>query len=176
MKFIEIPRLYSAHPMYSVDQPVKSLPRWIKEQQKDLGLELNPDFQRGHVWTQEQQEKFIEYLLAGGKTGLDLYFNHPGWMNDFEGDFVCVDGLQRITAIQKFLDNQIKAFGLHYNEFEDPLLTSISIKININDLQEKTDVLKWYLEMNFSGTVHTQDEYARVSEMIDELENPGIKP
>lgn len=27
------------------------------------GLVLNPDFQRGHVWTEEQQIKFVEYLF-----------------------------------------------------------------------------------------------------------------
>lgn len=170
MKFLEIPKLYSASTMYKVDNPIETLPEWIREHQESMGLELNPDFQRGHIWNKEQQIKFIEFILAGGQTGLNLYFNHPGWMNDFKGEFVCVDGLQRITTIQKFIDNQIKAFGLYYNEFEGILPSTFSVKININDLKEKSDVLKWYLEINFSGTVHTEDEYTRVSEMINELE------
>ena len=29
---------------------------------EEMGLELNPDFQRGHVWTEQQQIAFLEYL------------------------------------------------------------------------------------------------------------------
>ena len=33
-----------------------------------MGLQFNPDFQRGHVWTEGQQIAFMEFLLKGGKT------------------------------------------------------------------------------------------------------------
>jgi len=167
MKIQEIPKLYSAMPMYHVDMPIKRLPDWIKEQQEELGLELNPDFQRGYVWTERQQERFVEFMLAGGKTGLELYFNHPGWMGDFEGDFVCVDGLQRITAIDRFLKNEIRVFNHLYKQFDGKIGSTMAIGININQLQSRHAVLNWYLEINFSGTVHGQDEYVRIKDMIE---------
>lgn len=40
----------------------------VEEQQAEAGLNLDPDFQRGHVWTARQQVKFIEFLLRGGRT------------------------------------------------------------------------------------------------------------
>lgn len=42
-------------------------------------VELNPDFQRGNVWTKDQQTKFIESLLANSvsSSGLILHFNSP---------------------------------------------------------------------------------------------------
>jgi hypothetical protein len=70
---------------------------------------MNPDFQRGHVWTEEQQIAYVEYLLKGGMSGRTFYFNKPSWKNkdtiNGYDDFVCVDGLQRTTAIEKFLNN-----------------------------------------------------------------------
>ena len=105
-------------------------------------LQLNPDFQRGHVWTEEQQIKFLEFVLHGGKTGRILYFNNPYWHicrpKTGYTDFVCVDGLQRITAIQRFMRDEIRVFGLLYSEFEgDTDLIRHSMKVNVNDLKTK---------------------------------------
>ena len=39
----------------------------------------------------------------------------PGWNGSIPStqydDLVCVDGLQRITAVLKFMNNEIKIFG-----------------------------------------------------------------
>ena len=42
--------------------------QFIDEHIKEYNLQLNPDFQRGHVWTEEQQIAWIEFFLRGGKT------------------------------------------------------------------------------------------------------------
>lgn len=90
-------------------------------------------------------------------------------MSDYD-DFVCVDGLQRITAIMKFQANQLKVFGLHYNEFEgEPREIATKLQIRINDLQYEKDVLQWYIEMNAGGTPHSKEEIARVQKMMEEL-------
>lgn len=45
------------------------------------GLELCPDFQRGHVWQPSQQVHFVENCLRGivPSSGLLLQFNCPGF-------------------------------------------------------------------------------------------------
>lgn len=48
---------------------------YVENEIKEYGLEMNPDFQRGHIWTEEQQSKYIEFILKGGKSGRDFYFN-----------------------------------------------------------------------------------------------------
>ena len=40
---------------YEINVSFKQIERTLKEFEEDYGLELNPDFQRGHVWTEEQQ-------------------------------------------------------------------------------------------------------------------------
>ena len=51
---------------------------------KSLGghFELVPDFQRGHVWTQGQQIKYIESLMRE-RAPNTLLFNCPGWVNSY---------------------------------------------------------------------------------------------
>lgn len=104
---------------------------------------------------------------------LRLYLNCPSWhvaaTTDYD-EFVCVDGLQRITAICKFIRNELKVLGLYYNEFEgQPRQITTHLTIHINDLQIQRDVLQWYVEMNEGGTPHTQAEINRVKAMIQAL-------
>ena len=74
-------------------------------------------------------------------------------------DMVCVDGLQRLTSLRKFLNNELKVFGYYLNEFEDAMLLKkrYRLLININDLKTREEVLKWYIDFNSGGTVHSEE-------------------
>ena len=168
MKFADIPK-FTQTPNYQVNVSLDFLKTWIDEQTSELNLQLNPDFQRGHVWTRDQQIAYIEYLLRGGTSGREIYFNMPGWMSDWKGDFVCVDGLQRITTCLAFINDEIPAFGYYFSEYEDKLrLLSVTLVMNVNNLKTRREVLTWYLEMNTGGTVHTTEELNKVRKMLEE--------
>ena len=166
MKFTDIPKL-TRSPPYHVDITLDYLKSWITEHEEEFNLQLNPDFQRGHVWTEEQQISYMQYLLRGGSSGREIYFNMPGWMGDFNGEFVCVDGLQRLTACLAFIDNKVPVFGAYISEFEDRLrMSNVNLSVHVNNLKTKREVLIWYIEMNESGTIHTKDELDRVRKML----------
>ncbi len=178
MKFNEIPQ-YICDGNYQVNSSLQFLKQNISEWLDEDGLELNPDFQRGHVWNEEQQIKWMEYYFRGGKSGRILYFNAP-WWGHFKKDvlpykdFVLVDGLQRITSFLKFLDNKIPIFdGHYYKDFEGRLRSARScdnIVFNVNSLPTKADVLEWYIQMNSGGTPHTEDEIDKVRDLLSKEE------
>ena len=173
-RFQDVPR-FTRDGTYQVDYDFKHLVNALDELEKNHGLQLNPKFQRGHVWTREQQIAWLEFFLRGGRSGRILYFNKPDWnVSVPEGaynDFVCVDGLQRITAIRAFMNGEIPAFGSYINEFTDQMsIVRDSIKMNVNDLKSEKEVLQWYVDMNAGGTPHTTKEIERVKQMIAELE------
>lgn len=145
---------------------------WAKGADGDLRLDLNPDFQRAHVWTETQQIAWIEFILRGGKTGRVIYLNHPRWArynhDSPYSEFVVVDGKQRIEAIRRFVEGEIRVFGSLYGEFTDELHLTRTMLINVNDLQTKAAVLQWYLEMNAGGTAHTQEEILKVRTLLEE--------
>ncbi|MBZ9693351.1 DUF262 domain-containing protein [Clostridium sp. M14] len=165
---------------YEVNISLKYLETTLKDYFDDYGLELNPDFQRGNVWTEEQQIAYMEFFLRGGQTARVIYFNCPffisGTIDDYkngqyEMPMVCVDGLQRLTAIRKFLKNELPVFGYTLNEFEDKdilLRHRHELKFNINNIKTKKEVLQWYLDMNNGGTVHDKEEINKVKRMIKE--------
>jgi hypothetical protein len=130
-------------------------------------LELNPDFQRGHVWKESQQVAFVEHCLRGGVGSREIRFNCTGWMADFRGPFVIVDGKQRLEAARKFLRSELKVFGHYFNEFTGRIrsLTTDFI-FNINDLKTRKEVLQWYLDINTGGVVHTPDEIQKVRDLL----------
>ena len=167
MKFADISQLTSVG-KYQANMPLAYAVEWIEEQTKNLRLQLNPDFQRGHVWTEEQPIKYIEYLLRGGQSARVIYFNHPGRMRDWKSEFVCVDGLQRLTAVMKFMNNEVPVFGTYLKDFEDKLPRNIDLLFNINNLKTRKEVLQWYLDFNSGGTVHTEDEINKVKRLIEE--------
>lgn len=132
-------------------------------------FELNPDFQRGHVWELYQQIEYVEFILRGGQSGHDIYFNHPGWHGGEAGHMVLVDGLQRITAVRAFMNNDIPAFGSFYRDYTDKLrAVQCRFNFHINNLKTREDVLKWYLQMNTGGIVHTKEELNRVKKLLNE--------
>lgn len=161
MHFRDLPK-FTRVGTYEVSWEFKYFIEWLNDEIKE-GLNLCPDFQRGHVWTEEQQVAFIEYFLMGGQTGV-LYFNAPHWPDDTK-NYVCVDGLQRITAFQRFYNDEIKAFGHYYSEFEGR--PDGWIKVNVNNLKTRKEVLHWYIEMNSGGTPHTKEEIDRVKKLLE---------
>lgn len=127
---------------------------------------LDPDFQRAHVWTEDQQIAWLEFFCRGGKTGRVLYFNHPGWMRGFKGEAVIVDGKQRLESIRRFIHNEIPVFGSYFREFTDSLRILRTVKINVNTLQTRSEVLQWYIDFNAGGVAHTDEEIGRVRKLL----------
>ena len=181
-RFRDIP-LFTREASYQVDYPMDHFIRYIDDEVTTMNLQLCPDFQRGHVWTEKQQIAYLEFFLRGGKTGRDIYFNCPSWHRPVkEGaydDYVCVDGLQRITAFRRFLNNEIKVFGSYRNEFTDsPRLLNDTIRLHVNDLKTRREVLQWYIDMNAGGTPHTKKEITRVTQLLHveiDRENTAIE-
>jgi uncharacterized protein with ParB-like and HNH nuclease domain len=169
MKFSEIEQFISSG-SYEIDVSLDFLKRTLQHWEEDYGLELNPDFQRGHVWTEEQQIAYMEFLLRGGVTSRVIYFNSPAFggneKTDLPDTIVCVDGLQRLTACLRFIDNEIKVFGHFISEFEDSPRLRQGLKFNVNCLTKREDILKWYIQFNEGGTVHTKEELVRVKELL----------
>lgn len=158
----KIPKAY-----YTIDQPLNSVVSGIQRYIDSYNLDIDPDFQRGHVWTEAQQIAYMEWLIMGGETGRELVFNHPNWMGSFEGYFVLIDGKQRLNAIKRFFNNKIKVFGENYYKDFDMFPWSETIKFKIMKLKTRADILRWYLDFNSGGTVHSKEDIDKVVDMLN---------
>lgn len=91
-----------------INQPfeVESLYRMHKRDPKEL--ELSPDYQRNFVWKSRQKSKLIESILI--RIPLPTFYldtrNEDQW--------VVIDGLQRLTTIFTYMDDDFKLINLQY--------------------------------------------------------------
>lgn len=168
--FDDIPRLIDRG-SYSVHVGFNYLEKFLGELARQPGgLDLNPDFQRGHVWTEAQQVAFVEYALRGGlesSSGV-LLFNCADWDDGSTAPTQIVDGLQRLTAVRTFLGDGIPAFGRLRSEYSGnmPSTGGLRFEVHVNKLRTRAEVLRWYLEINSGGVVHSAEELERVQGLL----------
>ena len=79
---------------------------------------MDPDFQRDFIWKAETQSKLIESVLM--RIPLPVFY----LAEDEQGRMVVVDGLQRLTTFQRFLNGNLqlqlpKQTKLHSKRFSD---------------------------------------------------------
>lgn len=133
----------------------------VPQERQLLNLVL-PTWQRGFVWTEEQQRAFIEGIFLGFGTGYyvingrdfedgnDRYMS--GWL---------LDGQQRISSIARFVKGEISVFdrirysdlsiGERRRRFDHVIFPCIELEYQANE-----EVLKaLYRRLNFGGTAHT---------------------
>ena len=167
-RFRDVPQ-FTRKPGYAVDIPWDHLIRHMSAERNNAGgIDLDPDFQRGHVWSPEKQVAFVEFTLQGGESARNLYFNCPGFRSGGMDDYTLVDGKQRLTAALAFLNDEFEVFGGHkYSDFTDHMdILVCRFRWNVNDLKTKAEVLQWYLDLNTGGVVHTSKEIDKVRRML----------
>ena len=175
---IMVPMIPDAH--YTVNHPWSYLREFIERQKQEFNIDLDPDFQRGHVWTPEQRVAYIEFRLRGGRGSEEIKWNADTWTWRREkgcdlpqNTLILVDGKQRLTAVLDFMEDKFPVFcgrgeGFLASDITDlkNRWTSLDFVFRINNLQKRADLLQWYLELNAGGTPHAPEEIERVRQLL----------
>ena len=174
--FKDIPKL-TKDGSYRVNMSWQDVGQTLNKWATAYNLNLNPDFQRAHVWDEEKQIRYIEFRLRGGNSGRDILFNNAEWGSKTQKNMVLVDGKQRLEALRRFINNEIKVFDSFYQEYTDSSsLVNIDFIFAVNDLPTRADVLRWYIEINAGMVAHTKEEIKKVQELLEQEEKLGLTP
>jgi hypothetical protein len=137
-----------------------------------MRLDIDPDYQRGHVWTEAQSAAFVGHKLEGGECpSLTI----QRWQDAVPDELV--DGKQRLLSVLGFVENQIPAMlsdGHCYmlGDWSEPdqalLRRSIDLilRARIVKCPTRADVLRLYLKLNRGGSIHTDTEIERVRALL----------
>jgi hypothetical protein len=180
MKFQDIPKFIHGG-NYQVDVQWTYLESWLDSYSDhgSKGVDLDPDFQRAHVWDEYKQAAYVEYILRGGQSSYSLHWNSPRGPSSGEV-LTIVDGKQRMEAVRKFMRNDLRIFlrphhllgrskkGYRFEDFEDKLGFDSRFRMHVNNLEARADVLTWYLQLNEGGVVHTEEELHKVRVLLEE--------
>ena len=185
LNYKDIPKL-TGDGRYQVDVDFLNLEKMLEF----WNVDMDPDFQRGYVWTRAQQIAYVETRLRGEVASRMIQLNNPGINSAVNAPTVMVDGKQRVTAVRQFLNNEFPIFknmymaalplpvtdimarpGYYFRDIQNfPGMgyLNCSFRFCINNLKTKAEVLKWYLELNAGGTIHTEDELNHVKMLLKE--------
>lgn len=154
---------------WEVNVALHAIERHLEHFCDPSGLDLNPDFQRGHVWTNDQQAAFVEYLVQSGPSARVIYFAADGWPHN-SSPVVIVDGKQRLEACRRFMRNELRIFDKLLSEFNDDskvLGIGSGFRFNVADVNRE-QTLRWYLALNSGGTPHAESEIENVQRLLFE--------
>lgn len=163
MKYQDVPQL-TKKGNYEVDVSWDYIEQWLE---LNPNHDLDPEFQRAHVWNEEKQQRYVEFILRGGRSATAIYWNCPDWDNGGMQQLVLVDGKQRMEAVRKFLKNELSIFdGKYAKDFQGRKPLNARFKFNVNNLKTQKKVLQWYLDINDGGIAHTTEEIEKVKTML----------
>lgn len=141
------------------------------------GLNICPDYQRGRVWTDEQASRFVGFLAEGGAAPVIFVQRWPMKPDASQPIDEVIDGLQRITALLRFGDNQIpmetplgeRAYLRDFSEQDQKWLRGTSgfrLDLQVVECPTRAAVLELYIRLNRGGTPHSEAEIERVRAML----------
>lgn len=122
---------------------------------EDVLRKITPEFQRdNNKWSQSMQIKFVENLIMGTSSTIML-----GSLTGQKSECVLLDGLQRVTAIFAFMNNEFKVFDeLEFNpDFEQICNHIHNLKLRIYNFKNEKEMVQFYIDVNENITHSSED-------------------
>ena len=148
----------------SYSHPISDIRDWADNDR----LELRPDFQRNEVWTQAAQIMLIDTILRGIPIP-KIYIKSI--VRDEKTYSIVIDGQQRLTAILKFIRDELtlkkpyhgELYGKRFSELPEVIHDDfIRYKIDINEIFNPTDA-------------EIRDLYSRVNKYTVQLNKQELR-
>lgn len=108
---------------YRVSNSNRSIDFFLDRDPQDPRFDMDQPYQRGVVWGLRRKQNLIKSLLMGipipaivTNDRFSAGFKHPGYDRDCNWMYAIVDGKQRVSAIQQFVNDK---FPIPYRWFRD---------------------------------------------------------
>jgi hypothetical protein len=132
-------------------------------------LDLNPDYQRGLVWSDEDREKLLDSLFRGLDIGRFVLRSLPYKEGFTFGDEI-VDGKQRLSTLIDFWTDRFTYKGFLFSELSRQDRGEFMRHIvNVAELPEETtdeEVLKIFLAVNDTGKPVAKEHLEKIRERL----------
>ncbi|ALY07169.1 hypothetical protein VmeM32_00183 [Vibrio phage vB_VmeM-32] len=88
-------------------------------------------------------------------------------------DCVIVDGLQRMTAINDYLNDKIPAYGFLYSELLKEarprmIFNRLHLTVTVLTFESEREVVQFYIDIN-RGITHSNDDIKRAEDYLKGL-------
>ena len=168
--------LYHERACYLAD-PVKESEMFLPNQTWLMG-QILPPFQRDLVWDINRMVRFIESAVYGLHLGTWVYNNAADApMSVINGkqfyhptDKWLIDGQQRLTALDKFFNDDFQVFGSTWSQVDRPrqrmFLANTHFAAFETRIYDEAILRELYDRLNFGGVAHTEDQRASLTSVL----------
>lgn len=129
-----------------------------------FGIEMNPEYQRGLVWTHQEKEKLIESIFEGIEIG-KFVFIHLNYEPN-KPNYEILDGKQRLSTIIEFITDRFTYKGKLYSELSSEDHTYFeNFNVTSGDTREELTLeqkAKYFLRLNVSGVPQSEEHLNKV--------------
>lgn len=134
----------------------------------DAGMEMNPDYQRDLVWSDEDNKALIDSIFNNVDIGKFVII-----YNEYAPDtptYEVLDGKQRLHALASFYENRFPYRDLYFNDLnrkEKYQFTHFPVAVaQLRDITQQQKY-RYFLNINRHGRVMTAGDLERVARMMD---------
>ncbi len=138
----------------------------------DYGIDLDPDYQRGNIWTLDQKVNLIDSIFKNVDIGKFTIISRPWGSNPNKAAtpkmWEMLDGKQRITAIIEFYTNRFKYKGKYFCDMHIRDKQHFkNYNISSGETEPLTDEQKYryFLKLNTTGTPVDEAHIAKVRKL-----------
>jgi len=139
-----------------------------------FGVDFEPDYQRGYVWSLEDKQELIASIFQGIDIGKFVFVVLP-WRSSTSTSYEILDGKQRLSTIKEFKESRFKFNGLYWHELSNRDRNFfIQIPVSVAEIREgasRENIINQFIRLNSFGKVMDKSHLDLVKNMLKGSEN-----
>lgn len=136
-----------------------------------FGLDMNPNYQRDYVWTQEDKLNLIDAIFNNIDIGKFIVNNTSRYGGDFPL-YEIVDGKQRVNAICEFYEDRFSYKNFYFSDLSRKDMwhfTEYRIALAEIDNASEKDIMHIFLMVNSNGKIMSKRHLEKVRKIYESL-------
>lgn len=129
------------------------------------GVDMDPSYQRGFVWTDKQKEELLDSIFNYIDIGKFVFVSMPYELESY--NYQILDGKQKLKTIVDFYTDQFKYKGFYYSELPWEMKNVFCNKnISVGEVRGRTYdeslVKEYFIKLNTSGTPMSKEHLYKI--------------
>jgi len=134
------------------------------------GVEMDVEYQRGHVWTKADKIELIDSIFNNIDIGKFVFIQRDFGTNGKL--YEVLDGKQRLTAITEFYEDRFKYKGFYYSELsgmDKNKFENHGIAYGYLENPNKEAIFETFIKLNTCGKPMASKHIEKVKKLLNEL-------